>query len=164
MAAAAGFRVREATRRDRDLLAEMFRSFVEEQSEWGGMFGVEAGPHGEYGEIFDRVFEAEPSEDWTILIAETDAGSPVGFTWATFARRPDFFHETSRGRIEDTWVRPEQRRSGVARVLVEQALAWVKGRGAGRVILQVAQRNDGGRAFWSELGFEPFMDVMQRDL
>ena len=168
MAAPAGFRIREATRRDRDLLAEMFRSFLEEQSEWGGMFGVEAGPHAEYGEMFDRVFDAAASEDgrgdWTLLIAETDAGSPVGFTWATFATRPGFFHETSRGRIEDTWVRPEQRRSGIARALVLDALAWIKSRGAGRVILQVAQRNDAGRSFWRELGFEPFMDVMQLDL
>lgn len=164
MAVPAGFRIREALRQDRDLLAEMFRAFVEEQSGWGGMFGVEPGPHDEYGKMFDRTFSAEPRENFTILIAETDAGSPVGFMMATFAVRPDFFHETSRGRIEDTWVRPEHRRSGIARALVEQAFEWIRGRGAGRVILQVAGRNAAGQAFWRELGFEPFMDVMERGL
>ncbi len=159
-----GYRIREAVRQDRDLLAEMFRSFVEEQSEWGGMFGVEPGHHDEYGKMFDRVFAAEPSEDWTIQIAETEAGSPVGFLMATFATRPDFFHETSRGKIEDTWIRPEHRRSGLARALVLDALEWIRSRGAGRVILQVAGRNTAGQAFWRGLGFEPFMDVMERDL
>lgn len=160
----AGYRIREALRRDRDLLAEMFRSFVEEQSEWGGMFGVEPGAHDEYGAMFERAFDAEPRGNFLIRIAETEAGSPVGFLMATFATRPGFFHETARGRIEDTWIRPEHRRSGIGRALVESALEWIRRRGAGRVILQVAQRNLAGQAFWRELGFEPFMDVMERDL
>ena len=164
MSVPAGYRIREAVRQDRDLLAEMFRSFVEEQSEWGGMFGVEPGPRDEYGEMYERILDAKPREDWTIRIAETEAGSPVGFVMATWATRPEFFHETSRGKIEDTWIRPEHRRSGIGRALIEQVLDWIQGRGAGRVILQVAGRNDAGQAFWRELGFEPFMDVMQRDL
>lgn len=159
-----GYRIREAARRDRDLLAEMFRAFVEEQSAWGGMFGVESGPHDEYSEMFDRVFAAEESSDWTIRIAETEAGSPVGFLMATFSTRPDFFHEASRGKIEDAWVRPEHRRSGIARALALEALGWVRSRGAGRVILQVAGRNAAGQAFWRRLGFEPFMDVMEMDV
>lgn len=164
MAASEGIRIRPAVRRDRDLLAEMSRSFFEEQAHWGGMFGVEPGTHPEYEEMWERFFDADTPEDSLLLIAETDAGSPVGFTMATFATRPDFFHETSRGKIEDTWVREEYRRSGIGRLLVEEALAWVKQRGAGRVILQVAARNEAGQRFWRQMGFEPFMDVMERDL
>lgn len=160
----AGYRIRDAVKRDRDLLAEMFRSFVEEQSEWGGMFGVEPGAHDEYGAMFDRFLGSEQDENASIQIAETETGSPVGFLMASFATRPDFFHERARGRIEDTWVRPEHRRSGIARALVASALEWIRSRGAARVILQVARRNDAGQAFWRELGFEPFMDVMERDL
>ena len=128
------------------------------------MFGVEPGPHDEYGAMFDRLFSTDADENFTVWIAETETGSPVGFLMASFATRPDFFHERARGRIEDTWIRPEHRRSGIARGLVESALEWIRSRGAGRVILQVAQRNDAGQAFWRELGFEPFMDVMERDL
>ena len=168
-----GYRIRTATRRDQDLLAEMFRAFLEEQSEWGGMFGVEPGTHPQHGELFARVLETQAGADGVVLIAEavSEVGdgaeshaSPVGFLMATVATRPGFFRESSRGRIEDAWVRPEHRQAGVGRALVEAALEWVRGRGAARVILQVARRNAAGQAFWRAMGFGAFMDVMERDL
>ena len=167
--APAGYRIRPATRRDQDLLAEMFRGFLEEQSGWGGMFGIEPGRHPAYTDMFARLLESHAGSDGLILIAETETrgdgfASPVGFLMATFATRPGFFRESSRGRIEDAWVRPEHRRAGLGRALVEAALAWARERGAARVILQVARRNEAGRAFWREMGFETFMDVMESDL
>ena len=170
--APAGYDIRPATRRDQDLLAEMFRGFLEEQSDWGGMFGVESGAHPEYTAMFARLLESQAGDGGVILVAETqvesapDSGfaSPVGFLMATVASRPAFFHESSRGRIEDAWVRPEHRRSGIGRALVEAAVAWARQQGAARMILQVARRNEAGLAFWREMGFETFMDVMERDL
>ncbi len=164
MQAPAGFRIRHATPRDRDVLAELFRSFVEEQSGWGGMFGVEPGPHPEYEALTARLIAGTEGGHDLVLVAETDLASPVGFLFASFARRQAFFHEQSRGKIEDTWIRPAYRRTGLGRALVVAALDWVKERGADRVILQVARQNEAGQAFWREMGFGPFMDVMERDL
>ena len=164
MEAPAGHRVRHATPRDRDLLAELFRAFVEEQSDWGGMFGVEPGPHDEYASFVARWLDAAKRGGELALLAETASGSPVGFLFASVATRDAFFHERHRGRIDDVWVRPGHRRSGIGRALADAALAWIRAQGPGRVILQVARRNEAGQAFWRSLGFGAFMDVMERDL
>jgi ribosomal-protein-alanine N-acetyltransferase len=50
-------------------------------------------------------------------------------------------------------VRPERRRQGFARTLVEAALADPASAGARRVYLEVRQSNAGARALYGSLGF-----------
>lgn len=72
--------------------------------------------------------------------------------------------ETARAEIADLGVRPEHRRRGAGRALAEQALGWARSRGAERVEVRVAARNREGQAFWRALGYEGFVDVLQRRL
>jgi ribosomal protein S18 acetylase RimI-like enzyme len=55
--------------------------------------------------------------------------------------------------IEEIYVEPRHRGSGLARRLFETALADFNGRGADRVQLRVLAGNATGRRFWSRLGF-----------
>jgi GNAT superfamily N-acetyltransferase len=88
----------------------------------------------------------------------------VGFCSVRVERSPAALVEAARAEIADLGVRADRRRNGVGRALVEAARAWVQSRGAERLEVRVAVRNPEGQAFWRALGFEGFVDVLQRRL
>lgn len=52
-------------------------------------------------------------------------------------------------------VRPDQRRLGIGRRLVQAGLEWAAGLGAERMLLEVDLENTGARRLYDELGFTP---------
>ena len=102
------------------------------------------------------VFDAAPSD--------AEASELVGLCIVRVDRAPPILQETERAEITDVGVRPQVRRQGVARALVEEALDWIRDRGVDRVELQVASGNVEGQAFWRALGFGDLMDVLHKRL
>jgi ribosomal protein S18 acetylase RimI-like enzyme len=92
------------------------------------------------------------------------AGRVAGFCTVRLEHSRGVLVESARAEIADLGVRPELRRRGAGRALVEQATAWARARGAERVEVRVASRNPEGQAFWRALGYEGFVDVLQRRL
>ena len=74
------------------------------------------------------------------------------------------FRESPRAEITDLFVRPEVRRGGVGRALVDAAIAWLVEFGVRRVEVRVLRANPEGQAFWRALGFGEFVDVLHRRL
>ncbi len=81
------------------------------------------------------------------LIAERD-GVPVGSTVITL----DAAHR-GHAHLFAMWVAPEARRSGAARALVREALAWARQRAALPVDLRVSDTRPDARAFYTSCGF-----------
>lgn len=104
----------------------------------------------------------ESNED-CVFVAEKD-GAVVGYVWA--ALEPLSWKELRgpSGFIHDVAVAEEARRAGVGTELVEAALAWLRDRGAPRVILQTAARNHGAHALFHALGFRDTMIEMTKEL
>jgi GNAT superfamily N-acetyltransferase len=88
----------------------------------------------------------------------------AGFAALRIVRRPPLFAETERGEIEAVFVREEERRRGVGRLLAGASLDWLRARGLRRVALQVATANERGQCFWRALGFDDALDVLERAL
>lgn len=68
-----------------------------------------------------------------------------------------------RGYIYHTAVHPGYRRQGVARDLVDHALAALRELGIHKVALVVFRRNEEGNAFWEHLGFTAREDIIYRN-
>ena len=68
-----------------------------------------------------------------------------------------------RGYIYHTAVHPEYRRQGIARDLVEHALAALRELGIHKVALVVFRRNEEGNAFWEHMGFTAREDIVYRN-
>jgi GNAT superfamily N-acetyltransferase len=98
-----------------------------------------------------------------VLVWDED-GDLCGLCVARVLRRPAIFAETERGEIEHLLVREPARRRGIGRALAEAGLAWMGQRGIRRAEIQVAVENADARAFWSALGFEAAMDVLEKRL
>ena len=68
------------------------------------------------------------------------------------------------GFIHDVVVVEKARRSGVATMLIEAAMAWLRERGAPRVILWTAAPNTAAQTLFHGIGFRDTMIEMTREL
>lgn len=60
-------------------------------------------------------------------------------------------------------MRPEYRRQGIARALVEHAMQALEKEGIQKTALVVFARNEAGNAFWEKLGFTGRDDLVYRN-
>jgi len=94
--------------------------------------------------------------DSAVFVAETD-GEVIAFVLAYRARNLPMFHPAEYGFISDLAVTRPWRRRGIGRALLETLKRWFLERGIEHVQLQVYDRNEAGRNFWREVGFEDFV-------
>lgn len=68
------------------------------------------------------------------------------------------------GYIADLYVLPEARRQKIGSQLVDQALAWFKGKQIDLVYLQALSENQAGVQFWQKQGFSSFRYFMRKKI
>jgi GNAT superfamily N-acetyltransferase len=104
---------------------------------------------GTAGMLAEALFGADPSAE--ALIAEID-GQPVGFalihgTFSTWECRPGIW-------LEDLYVPPEHRRSGVGRVLLQEVARMTVARGCARLEWNALDWNTPALSFYEGIGAE----------
>ena len=68
-----------------------------------------------------------------------------------------------RGYIYHTAVNPQYRKQGIAKSLVETAMAALQNNGINKVALVVFDRNEIGNDFWEKMGFTVRDDLIYRN-
>ena len=103
------------------------------------------------------------SEDDVVFVAER-GGATAGYVYA--ALEPLSWKELRgpAGYIHDLLVVEEARNSGVATKLLDAAAAWLRERGAPRVILGTAAQNHAAQALFRRYGFRDTMIEMTMEL
>jgi ribosomal protein S18 acetylase RimI-like enzyme len=145
-----------------DRVAAFWARITEHHAPLDPLFRMRRGPVAE-GELRELLRALHRDPDARILVFER-AGETIGLCIVRVDRAPPILEETERGEITDLWVRPEDRRLGIARQLVGHAEAWVKEQGIERIEIQVAHGNREGQAFWRALGYGDLMDVLHKRL
>jgi ribosomal protein S18 acetylase RimI-like enzyme len=113
-----------------------------------------------YGSFLGTQLE-EP--DVVILVAERD-GEVLGYTYAGVEGHDYMSLRGPAGVLYDIVVDPAHRGHGVGRMLLEATIAALEARGAPRVVLSTAQRNEGAQRLFARAGFRPTMIEMTREL
>ena len=106
-------------------------------------------------DLTDSLFGLQPSAEAVIAFhgdGGDDGGTPVGFAlfclhYSTFAGRPSLY-------LEDIFVLPEWRGSGVGRKLMEYGAGLAKARGYPRLEWSVLDWNEPAIGFYKKLGAE----------
>jgi GNAT superfamily N-acetyltransferase len=103
------------------------------------------------------------SEDEVIFVSEEN-GAITGYVFV--ALEPLSWKELRgpAGFVHDLLVTEEARRGGTATRLMDAAVAWLRKRGAPRVILWTAAPNDAARVLFRRLGFRDTMVEMTLEL
>lgn len=113
-----------------------------------------------YGRWLVRTSKSEKS---IVLVAEI-AGNVVGYAWATLEDRDWMMLLDACAALQDIWVDDQARRHGVARALIEQVSARARAKGAPRLVLHTAAKNEGAQKFFESMGFRRTMIEMTREL
>lgn len=154
--------VRRATRADLPALGRLGAHLMRVHYEFDRRrFVAPTGnPEAGYAHFLGTQFDAD---DAAVLVAER-RGAVVGYVYAGI--EPFSWKELrdEAGFVHDVVVDEPERRSGVAAVLMEAAIAWVRGRGVRSVMLWTAAPNQGAQRVFERLGFRRTMIEMTLDL
>ncbi|WP_246765112.1 GNAT family N-acetyltransferase [Ensifer sp. PDNC004] len=118
-----------------------------------------AGTKASYGRWLHSQLE-EP--DVVVLTAEQE-NAIVGYAYAS---REGYDYMALRGPagvVHDLFVDPERRNQGIGRMLLDAAVAELRKRGAGLVVLSTAHRNEAAQRLFATAGFRPTMVEMALD-
>ena len=113
-----------------------------------------------YAQFLGEQLEKESA---AILVAEVD-GRIAGYVYAGV--EPVSMHELrdEAGFIHDIVVGEDARRFGVARLLLDAALAWLRGQGMARALLWRSPKNEAAARLFEGAGFRVTMIEMTREL
>ena len=154
--------VRKAERRDLPALGRLGAMLMRTHHAFDPRRFLEAGAGAErgYGSFLGSMLR---SDENIVFVAEQD-GAITGYVWA--ALEPLSWKELRgpAGFIHDLAVAEEARQSGVGTMLMDAALAWLRERGAPRVILWTAAPNESARSLFRRLGFRETMVEMTMEL
>ena len=103
------------------------------------------------------------TRDDAIALVARDAGEIVGYAVGRVTMLPPFFEQRYRGYIHDVFVKPQFRRHGIGRRLIDAILQWLHQQEVLLVELSVATNNE-AVGFWERLGFSVYMQQMKKDL
>jgi ribosomal protein S18 acetylase RimI-like enzyme len=98
-----------------------------------------------------------------IFVADHD-GDVVGYAYAAVEGYDYMALRAPAGILHDVVVDPGHRGRGVGRALAEAALAHLRSRGAPRVVLSTAERNEAAQRLFASMGFRRTMIEMTREL
>jgi ribosomal protein S18 acetylase RimI-like enzyme len=101
--------------------------------------------------------------DIVVLVAE-DGGEVLGYTFAGVEGYDYMSLRGPAGVLHDIVVDPAHRGRGVGRALLDATLAELKTRGAPRVVLSTAERNEPAQRLFARAGFRRTMIEMTREL
>jgi len=91
-------------------------------------------------------------EEAVCLVAESEAGEPVGYLLAKITDRPSVMVERKCGSVFDLLVLPEHRGRGVGSRLLREATSRLRSKGAETLSLSVAAGNPEAIRFYERLG------------
>jgi ribosomal protein S18 acetylase RimI-like enzyme len=97
-----------------------------------------------------------------VLVAERD-GEVVGYTYAGVEGTDYMSLRGPAGVLYDLVVDSAHRRQGIGRALLDATLAVLKARGAPRVVLSTAERNESAQRLFARAGFRRTMIEMTRE-
>jgi ribosomal protein S18 acetylase RimI-like enzyme len=110
-------------------------------------------------------FLATQLDDPSIVVLVAVRGDEiVGYTYAAVEGYDYMSLRGPAGALHDIVVDPAERGRGVGRLLLEATLAALAARGAPRVVLSTAERNEAAQRLFERAGFRRTMIEMTREL
>jgi ribosomal protein S18 acetylase RimI-like enzyme len=103
---------------------------------------------------------AEPN---VVILVADDEGQIVGYTYAGVEETDYMSLRGPAGVLYDIVVDPAHRGRGVGRTLLDATVAALESRGAPRVVLSTAERNEAAQRLFARAGFRRTMIEMTRE-
>jgi ribosomal protein S18 acetylase RimI-like enzyme len=154
--------IRPATSADVRAMGRLGALLVRTHHEFDAARFIAATPQTEHG-YGSYLGSQLDNRDIVILVAER-AGEVLGYTFAGVEGYDYMSLRGPAGVLYDIVVDPAHRGHGVGRTLLDATLAELQARGAPRVVLSTAERNEPAQRLFARAGFRRTMIEMTREL
>jgi ribosomal protein S18 acetylase RimI-like enzyme len=162
MADGDSFAIRRATESDAAALGRLGALLLRAHHAFDAARFMAPGRNPEVG--YGSFLVSQLSDDDVVVLVAERAGDVIGYVYAGLEPRSWKELRDACGFIHDVAVIESGRRAGVATALVEAAAEWLRSRGAPRVVLWTADRNETAQRLFDRLGFRRTMIEMTREL
>ncbi|HEX6627297.1 MAG TPA: GNAT family N-acetyltransferase [Gemmatimonadaceae bacterium] len=154
--------VRRATEADAPAMGRLGALLVREHHDFDPNRFIAAAPETakRYGSFLGSQLE-QPNN--IVLVAERE-GKVVGYTYASLQGFDYMELRGPAGVLEDIVVDPDHRQQGIGRMLLDATLKALAARGAPRVVLSTAEKNEAAQHLFERAGFRRTMIEMTREL
>lgn len=164
----ARFQIRRATAADLAVASRLAAKLVRLHHDWDPQRFASFGEPLERG--YEQFLAAQiRASNAAVLVAEdrqADApdSSIVGYAFGSVEGRDWMILLDGAGWIHDVFVDDAVRGQGIGEALVERMIEELRARGAPRIVLQTAWKNDPARRLFERLGFRPTLVEMTREI
>ena len=158
----AGVAVRPATSADVPAIGQLGALLVSLHHNLDSERFIGAGPNTALA--YAAFLEGELTRPDVIALVAEGAGAVLGYTYAGLEGNDYMALRGPAGVLYDLVVDPARRREGIGRMLLDATVAALAARGAPRVVLSTAQRNEAAQRLFSSAGFRRTMIEMTREL
>jgi len=153
--------VRRATSADLESLGRLGALLVQEHHDFDGRRFLAARPRtpDDYASFLGSQLD---DPDAVVLVA--DDGEVIGYAYAALEGYDYMSLRGPAAVLHDLIVHPDHRGRGVGRLLLNATLSYLTSRGAPRVVLSTAARNETAQRLFESSGFRRTMVEMTREL
>ena len=123
---------------------------------------IEATPNTEAG--YGAFLDSQRGRSEVIVLVADKAGAVVGYAYAGLEGTDYMALRGPAGVLYDLVVDPAHRREGIGRMLLDAVAAELAGRGAPRLVLSTAERNETATRIFAAAGFRRTMIEMTLEL
>ena len=152
--------IRDAREDDLDGVIDLWEQLADHHEMLSDQFALAPDSKRKWSKYLRERFEEISTK---LIVAEED-GKIVAFMLCLLEPNYPILKERKIGVISDVYVRQERRRKGLAKKMLDVAVAWFKKNKVRTVRLNVAAENLEARAAWRLIGFEPLMIDKRLDL
>lgn len=141
--------IRSARNDESEEVMGLWTALHEEQEEMEDRLGTLAD---DASERWENDFPEWLDDEGTRVLVAEHNGIILGFVLAERWYPPPVARQSFEIYIESMFVRPEHRRRGIGRKLVDAVADWTHGEGADRMRLGVLSVNEEAKKFWRSVG------------
>lgn len=148
--------IRPATRAETDAIVELWVDLANDQRSYGSHLLAEDNRLRIRESIVQRILGE------TVLVASVDE-TIAGFVMFT-VQQGRYRQDVTQGVIENIYVRPEHRRTGIGSGLLSRAEAQLHREGVERISLEVMADNEAARRFYRTYGYAPHRIELEKSV
>jgi ribosomal protein S18 acetylase RimI-like enzyme len=154
--------IRPAVHADLPAIGRLGALLVRTHHDFDAKRFIAATPKTEHG--YASYLATQMEEPSVIVLAAEQDGAVVGYTYAGAEGFDYMSLRGPAGVLYDIVVDPAYRGHGIGRMLLDATLAALEDRGAPRVVLSTAERNEAAQRLFARAGFRRTMIEMTREL
>ncbi len=156
-----GIRIRPASAADLPAIGRLGALLVREHHDFDPERFVAATPKTEHA--YAAFLGTQLTEPNVVVLVAERGGQVLGYTYAGVEGRDYMALRGPAGVLYDIVVDAAHRQRGVGRMLLEATVAALEARGAPRVVLSTAERNESAQRLFARAGFRRTMIEMTRE-